>query len=115
VTTSIDRIRGHKLLPSDAVVATWPKLYATEKLSMSDKVVQAHFFVGSADWWLVEYDPADNLAFGYVCLGDPDCAEWGYFDLTELGSVTVEHPAGFRLAVERDLNWTPRLFAEVGR
>lgn len=115
MTTFIDRIRGHELFPSDGVVATWPELYATEKLSTPDKVVHAHFFVGSADWWLVEYDHADRLAFGYVCLGDPDCAEWGYFDLDELASITVEHPVGFRLAVERDLYWTPRPFAEVQR
>lgn len=112
MTTSIDLIRGHSLIPSGAVVRSWPKLYATEKLPMRDKVIHAHFFVGACDWWLAEYC-AETLAFGYVNLGDPQCAEWGYFDLAELAALSVEHPAGFPLVVERDLHWTSKSFGET--
>jgi hypothetical protein len=50
-----------------------------------------------------------QLAFGYVCLGDPQMAEWGYIDLHELAEV-------FRpplIIVERDLHWMPRPAGEV--
>ena len=45
--------------------------------------------VSGGDWWLVEYDTEDRIAWGYACLGDPGCAEWGYVSLTELEAITV--------------------------
>jgi hypothetical protein len=61
-------------------------------------------FAGACDWWIAEYDPATGTAFGYACLGDPACAEWGYLDLPELERVSVR--SGL-LIVERDLHWAP--------
>lgn len=114
MTVSVDALRGHNLIPADDVLSSWPDLYATERTRIADKVVYAHFFVGCCNWWLVELDQEDNrLSFGYVCLGDPQLAEWGYFDLGELAEVMVQHPAGLRLVVERDLHWTPTRFAEI--
>jgi hypothetical protein len=64
--------------------------------------------VGGCDWWLVEYDPDQHLGFGYVSLGDPSCAEWGYVSLAELEAVWINH-----FVVERDLQWTPKRAKEV--
>lgn len=109
-----DELRGHRLIPSDDVLRDWPNLYATENLPMADKLIHAHFFVGACDWWLAEIDHSDlRLSFGFVSLGDPQLAEWGYFDLDELADTAVRHPAGFWLVVERDLHWTSKPFREI--
>lgn len=113
-----DRARnGQSLLPPPEVLADVPPVYATENVPPADKTVWLHYFVGSADWWLVELNPESGLAFGYASLGDPQLAEWGYVDLTELATVRVpirlllrERPrreVQLEGAVERDEHWTP--------
>lgn len=111
---NINLLRGHKLLPSDHILKTIPALYATERIRLAEKVIHLHFFVGACDWYLAEIDHTDlRTGFGYVNLGDPQNAEWGYFDLNELASVAVRHPSGLPLVVERDLLWSPRAFASI--
>ncbi|MEN3308876.1 MAG: hypothetical protein V7603_5078 [Micromonosporaceae bacterium] len=94
--------RGHPFYPPAAVVATVPRLYATEHQADGEKVLHLHYFAGGSDWWVAEYDPATGDAYGYACLGDPDNAEWGNFNLVDLERVT----AGV-LVIERDRHWTP--------
>ncbi len=100
-------LRGHAFYPPADAVAGIPGLYGTEKVPLDEKVIHLHFFVGACDWWLVEYDPKERQGFGYVCLGDPHMAEWGYVDLVELERIQAGP-----LVVERDLYWTP---CTVGR
>jgi hypothetical protein len=56
----------------------------------------------ACDWWVAEYRPETREAFGYVSLGMPGCAEWGYIALDELE--LLNHRG---MVVERDLLWTP--------
>ena len=117
------RERGHDFYPPARQLGAIPPLYGTDGAPNKDKVVHLHYFTGGNDWWVVEYDRAENLAFGYVCLGDPDMAEWGYISLAELEELYIEgrserQPDGrvmFRapVVVERDLSWSPRPFGEV--
>jgi len=101
--------RGHDFWPPADVLAAIPPLYGTEELAEADKIVHLHYFVGACDWWVVEYDPDERLAFGCACLGDPQMAEWGYIPLEELAAI-FQPPL---LIVERDLGWTPRPAGEV--
>lgn len=114
-----DRLRnGQSLLPPPDVLVDLPALYSTERTPAPDKVVHVHYFVGPADWWIVEMNPADGLAFGYACLGDPDLAEWGYVSVEELAGLQVAQPMRFidregkahtehlTSVVERDEHWT---------
>lgn len=98
------RRRGHDFYPPAAASANIPALYGTEDVEAPAKVIQLHYFMGGCDWWLAELDPERWLAFGYVCLGDPQMAEWGYVDLAELEMILVK---GI-WPIERDLYWTPR-------
>jgi hypothetical protein len=100
------RRRGHAFYPPGPL----PALYSTERTRARDKEIHAHYFAGSCDWWLAEYDPDEGLAFGYACLGDPQNAEWGYVHLPELEAVNVR---GGLVVVERDLDWQPTRFADV--
>jgi len=112
--------RGHSFRPPFDELAKVPKLYATEKVKQSDRVVYLHYFIGACDWWVTETDGTD-MAFGFVCLGDPELAEWGYFSLGELQDVAVTQQIvfnGVRVAtglviVERDLWWMPRPIREL--
>jgi hypothetical protein len=103
--------RGHDFWPPADVLAAIPTLYATERVGERDKIVHLRYFVGACDWWVVEYDPVERLALGYVCLGDPQMSEWGYIPLVELAEI-YRPPL---LIVERDLHWTPRPAGEVIR
>jgi hypothetical protein len=106
--TETQRARGgHDFYPAPGEL---PPLYATEDTDTADKTIRVHYVAGGCDWWLVEYDPAEGLAFGYACLGDPGCAEWGYVHLPELEAVRVR---GGLVVVERDLGWTPRRVADL--
>jgi len=118
----LDRMRGHAFLPSEKVMASWPKLYETDGVPIAEKTVYCHWFIGNCDWWLFELDPEELMAFGYVNLGDPDMSEMGYFSLVELG--TMRAPVRFHVVetiktvgvpVERELDWEPVKWGDFKR
>lgn len=89
-----------------------PALYAQDGKGM-DATVHAHYFGGSNDWWVTEYDPEQDLAFGFACIGgDTQNAELGYVSLAELE--TLRYPVRvtggvngtLRLPIEHDNHWT---------
>ena len=95
--------RGHAFYPQ----VDLPRLRSDTKTAAPDKVIGAHYFVGSCDWWLTEYDPKTGEAFGYVDLGYG--GEWGYMWLPEMEEVLAH---GW-LVVERDCWWEPKTFQAV--
>jgi len=87
-----------------------------------EATVFEHYFIGGCDWLVTEYDPADDIAFGWACLnGDTQNAELGYTSLAELAEVRVplavqvesngmaEPIVLGQTGVERDENWPPGL------
>ena len=78
---------------------------------IKDPLVIAKFFypAGSATWFATEFDPKRRLFFGYASLFGDHNAEWGYFSLDELESVTGR----FGLGIERDLYWSEKRASEV--
>jgi hypothetical protein len=96
--------RGHDFYPDPAQLASLPRFYTTEGTDLGDKTLHLHYLLpGTAcDWWVAEYRPESREAFGYVSLGMPGCAEWGYFALDELELLNNRG-----MVVERDLLWTP--------
>ena len=113
--------------PPKDVLVKLPPLYANDKVgtSLLDTVLHLHLFVSSCDWWIAEYD-GDDLFWGFVNLGDDECAEWGYISFSELKSIassgltaqvinatTGELMGRLPLFVERDANWQPKPFREV--
>ena len=105
--------RGHDFLPAEDALADVPDLYATEDVPLADKTIHLHYFVGGCDWYVAEVDRDRRIAFGYVNLGDPRNAEWGYIDLTELRDLRATTPQGYTLLVERDLHWTATRFGDL--
>ena len=62
---------------------------------------------GSASWFLLEYDPVQRLAFGYVQGLAED--ELGYISLTEMES--IKGPLG--IGIEQDLYFRQKRLSEV--
>jgi hypothetical protein len=84
-----------------------PGLYQTEKIK--DKKIYTHFFIAGTDWFVAEYDPKENLFFGYTILNnDNENAEWGYFSFQEIKDIKM----GF-IEVDRDLYWQVKKTSEV--
>jgi hypothetical protein len=86
-----------------------PRLYQTEDIPLKDKLIHLHFFIGSCNWFIAEYD-GEDLFWGYACLnGDHLNAEWGYISFIELKDVKVH---GW-LEIDRDINWQIRKASEI--
>ncbi|MCL2185986.1 MAG: hypothetical protein FWB86_09075 [Treponema sp.] len=62
-----------------------PELYKTD--GMEEHPAVFHYFFGSTDIYICEYDGKDRM-FGYAVLGgDLNNSEWRYFNLSELTSI----------------------------
>ncbi len=97
--------------PSAQDLQRLPRLYETDHLPPAEKIIQEHFFLGSCDWYMSEYDPDDRVFFGYAILNDDfQNSEWGYVSFDELRSVRVRG-----IEVDRDLHWKVRKASEVER
>jgi hypothetical protein len=109
-------------IPTREQLARLPGLYETDHIDCKDKIIHLHFFMGSFDWWLAEFDGEDTF-FGFACLGDPDMAEWGFIPFHELKELKMDVPlrsmkpdeeiGKIPLEVDCDKFWTPKKFSEV--
>ena len=96
--------------PTKEQLAKIPKLYETENVSLREKLIYLHFFIGGCDWFVAEFDERENLFWGYAILNnDLEMAEWGYLSLEELKSIKI--PPGFE--IDCDLYWEVRKASEI--
>ena len=99
-----------KLLTQD-VRKRLPPLRSQEQ--NPDPMVPVKFFdpTGAATWWIIEGEDEDDdfLMFGFVNLGDLNCAELGNVSMNELQSFKGR----FGIGIERDLYWMPVPLSEV--
>jgi len=77
--------RGNLREFSDAIVRLQAQLKKCPKIretgSMKEHPAIFHYFYGSSDFFICEYDRKDYM-FGYAILGgDLHNSEWGFFDL----------------------------------
>lgn len=94
-----------KLLTKE-LIKQIPPTYSQEETE--DPICWAKLFTPWSywTWYVIEFDPEENLCFGYVQGHE---AELGYFDLDELEE--IKGPLG--LKIERDRHFTPTKFSEV--
>lgn len=96
-------------MPTQEELNRIPRLYQTEDTPLKDKLIYLHFFIGSCNWFIAEYD-GEDLFWGYASLnGDHDMAEWGYISFTEMKEVKIR---GW-LEIDRDTNWQIRKASEI--
>ena len=78
-------------------------------VSLTEKVIHLHFFIGSCDWYVAEISHKNwDLMFGYANLGDSYNAEWGYVSLSELKSLKTGP-----VEVDFDHYWIPTAFKNI--
>ena len=88
--------------PSSEELSKIPTLYLSEGVSLKEKMIYMHFFIGGCDWYATEYEPKEQLFFGFAILNnDLEMAEWGYFSLEELSSLKIQF-----VEVDRDIHFT---------
>lgn len=98
-----DYYDAREFIPEESKI---PPIYANEKSGATSKetIIHVKLFAGSWTWYLAEYDPQTDKAYGYSYDHNyPEGAEWGYISLTELRNLK-------RIFVERDLWWEPKPF-----
>ncbi|MCB2189760.1 MAG: DUF2958 domain-containing protein [Deltaproteobacteria bacterium] len=96
--------------PSAGLLSKIPRLYQTEKTPLQDKTIYLHFFLGSCDWYIAEFD-GDDLMWGFAILGgDTMNAEWGYISLSELKAINING-----LEVDRDIYWKPQQASSIDK
>ncbi len=90
----------------EELLADYP-LYSQEH--EEDPLVIAKLFdpCGSATWFLLEYDPVEKIAFGYVQGLAED--ELGYISLTEMES--IKGPTG--IGIEQDMYFQQKRLSEL--
>lgn len=64
---------------------------------------------GSFTWYVLEYDPTDDLVFAFVTSSQCPEGELGYVSVEEIRK--VRNRMGLR--IERDLYWIPRTLGEI--
>jgi len=112
--------------PNSEQLARIPRLGSqleNPDLETGDIMMHLHFYVGSCDWWIAEFDGEDTF-YGFACLGDSSSAEWGTVSFSELRKLMVNVPMkdeqsgeSWQIPVEidTDLSWTPRRFGDIER
>ncbi len=106
--------------PTQEQLAKVPPLGSQSNVALEDIVIYLHFFIGSCDWYIAEFDGEDTF-FGYANLGDPEMAEWGTISFRELQEVTMQTPIlenGKRVGilpveVDCDRHWQPKRFGDI--
>lgn len=96
----------HTKLLTETLKEQLPPLYSQQ--GNPDPDVVCKFFTPDAQWtwYVLEYDPREDLFFGYV---EGIESELGYFTLSELQSIR----GYLGLPVERDLYFTPCKLSEI--
>ena len=96
-------------VPSKKRLKQIPKLNETEKIK--DKLIYMHFFLGSCDWWVAEFDGKD-LFFGFAILnGDDLNSEWGYISFSELKALKVD--GWCEVTCETENEWTIKKASKI--
>ncbi len=90
---------AHDLIP-DKLLKTLPEFGKTD--DERDPIARIRFFdpTGFMTWFVIEYDPRDKIAYGWVC---GHYHEFGTFSMTELMAVRGH----LNLPIERDLHFKP--------
>ena len=101
---------GKMVLMTKELAKQFPKLYSGEKVPEGDRVVIAKFFhpMSHQTWYATEYDPDEQIFYGYVDTGDDGYSEWGNFSLAEMQDLKVKG-----LGMERDIHFTPQKIGNV--
>lgn len=99
-------------IPSKVRLSKVPKLYETENIPLTEKLIHLHFFIGGCDWFIAEYD-GEDLFWGFAILNnDYEMAEWGYISFQELKDININ---GIQIDCELEEYWEMKRAIEVDK
>jgi hypothetical protein len=92
-----------------------PTLYGTdENVDLYESLVFAHYYIGSADWYILEYSANEDIAFCWAEI-IPGMGEFGYSSLSEMETlevkqiVIIDNAANeIPVSVTYESHWQPR-------
>lgn len=98
---------AYELMPK-RISKELPKLYATEKQPLGERIAHARYFhpLSAYTAYMLEYDAKEKLGFGAVTMGYG--WELGYMSLEEMQEVKV-----MGLGIERDLYFKPCSLSQI--
>jgi hypothetical protein len=83
-----------------------------------DQLVHAHYFLGSADWYVLEYSPEEDIIFCWAEIS-AGCGELGYTSIAELEEIEVSQKIilgssvnTHQIYVEFENNWKSKSLRE---
>lgn len=95
--------------PTEKQLAALPPIYTNDDTPWRDVLIHQHYFLGSSDWFVAEYDSQSHIFYGYAILNaDLDNSEWGSMSLDEMRAVSVRG-----IEIDRDLHWRVRVASHV--
>lgn len=110
-----ERKRGQKFLAPKNILGRIPEPYGTEGVPRGEKKVWIKYFGGEMTFYVVELDPKELLAFGFVVSYGESEMDW--FSLPEIEKATRGiRVAGREIRVpafERDMNFSPCFAKDV--
>jgi len=90
-------------------LSSMPRLYEAQSVPYPERWVQARFLRENGEWFAVEYDPEQQLFYGYIDVR-PGPPHWGYFGLDEIVDCWIPSLCP---ELEMDLDWAPRQVKEI--
>jgi hypothetical protein len=104
------RRRGQKFFVAE--MKKWPKIGTNQNTPLPDIPIVGHFFAGSYDLWVAEYNPATGEAWGYTRIIGHNEGEWGYTDLRDVEKQLI---GPLKQPIERESNWSKKQFGTIHR
>ena len=105
-----------KLLTKE-IIAKLPEMGSQE--NVKDPICHAKFFnpYGIGRWFIMEYDPETEIAFGYEPLFGDSNDELGSFSMKELQELRVSTFPGLQPTetLERDIHFEPTKLSDIKR
>jgi hypothetical protein len=90
-------------------LSSMPRLSEAQGMPFPERWVQVRFCRENGEWFAVEYDPEQQLFYGYINVR-PGPPYWGYFGLDEIVDCWIPSLCP---ELEMDLNWAPRQVKEI--
>lgn len=119
--------------PTQEQLRLIPGLNQTENIPTQNKIIHLHFFISASllpcsnypiqtfirntelqivprpyHWYVAEYDPEQDLFFGFVHSGNWDEGVWENFGFEELQAFRLSNAK-----VHRDEEWVPTIFSKI--
>lgn len=77
-------------LPNEFDLTCLPEIFSSETVPFHQRIVHMHLFSFQTDWFILGYNKSQKIMYGMMVFrADFENAQWGFFDLEELESISA--------------------------